>query len=108
MADSIARHRCRVIGELTDLDVEPTTVESLEPPAPDEVLAAAADAVNGLRELIQQRAIGSPPEAEPVKPVSPDDWNTAPGPIDAAVDDIVTLVREAIELRRRRQRVGGR
>jgi hypothetical protein len=104
MADAIARHGCPVIGELTDLDVEPTTVESLEPPEPSQVLDAAADAVNGLQTLIQQRAIGSAPEIEPAKPVSPDHWETAPEPIDAAVDDIVTLVREAVELRRRRQR----
>ena len=57
-----------------------------------------------LREEAWARAL----PAEPVKPVSPDQWNTAPEPIDAAVDDIATLVREAIELRRRRQRVGGR
>ena len=108
MADAIARHGCQVVGELTDLDVEPTTVESLELPEPSHVLDAATDAVNGLQKLIQQRAIGGSPEIEPAKPVSSDHWDAAPEPIDAAVDDIVTMVREAIELRRRRQRVGGR
>jgi hypothetical protein len=108
MADAIARHGCHVIGELTDLDVEPTTVESLEPPAPEQVLDAAADAVNGMQQLIQQRALKATPEMESRKPVGPDHWDTAPEPIDAAVDDIVALVRQAIELRRRRQRVGGR
>ena len=108
MADAIARHHCPVIGELTDLDVEPTTVETLEPPDPEQVLDAAADAVNGMQLLIQQRAIKSTPEIEARKPVSADHWDTAPEPIAAAVDNVVALVREAIELRRRRQQPGKR
>jgi hypothetical protein len=108
MADEIARHGCHVIGELTDLDVEPTTVETLEPPAPDQVLDAAADAVNGMQKLIRQRSVRSTPELDARKPVAPDHWDAAPAPIDAAVEDVVGLVREAVELRRQRQRVGGR
>jgi hypothetical protein len=108
MANAIARHRCHVIGELTDLDVGPTTVESLQPPDPKHVLEAAADAVNGMQKLIRQRAVRTTPEMEAREPVTPSHWNWAPEPIDAAVVDIVELVREAIDLRRRRQKVGGR
>jgi hypothetical protein len=108
MADSIARHRCQVIGELTDLDVAPTTVETLDPPEPKQVLEAAADAVNGMQKLVEQRAVRLTPEIEAHRPVTPTHWNGAPEPIDAAVADIVGLIRDAVELRRRRQRIGGR
>lgn len=108
MADEIARHGCHVIGELTDLDVEPTTVESLSPPEPEQVLDAAADAVNGMQKLVRQRTMRATPDIEARRPVTPSHWDEAPEPIDAAVADIVELVREAIQLRRQRQRVGGR
>ena len=108
MADAIARHGSRVIGELTDLDVAPTTVETLDPPDPKQVLEAAADAVNGMQKLVKQRAVRSTPELEARRPVTPTHWNGQPGPIDAAVADVVELIREAIELRRQRQKVGGR
>jgi hypothetical protein len=108
MADAIARHGCEVTGELTDLDVAPTTVETLEPPDQEHVLAAAADAVNGMQRLIRQRAIQTTPDLEAREPVTASSWDAAPDPIDAAVNDVVALIREAIELRRQRQKVGGR
>jgi hypothetical protein len=108
MADAIARHGCEVIGELTDLDVAPTTVETLEPPDQRQVLGAAADAVNGMQKLIKQRAIGSTPDLDAREPVTSSSWDAAPDPIDAAVADVVDLIREAVELRRQRQKVGGR
>jgi len=108
MADAIARQGCEVVGELTDLDVAPTTVEILEPPDQRQVLGAAADAVNGMQELIKQRAIQSTPDTEAREPATSSSWDPTPDPIDAAVADVVELIREAIELRRQRQKVGGR
>ena len=111
--EAVVGSRGHVYGDLADLDVKPpATVETVEPPATADLLAAAADALAGLEKLIEVRrrkvaALRSghaepgddedPTATEPERAVST--WEAAPDPVAAAVADIVATARRAADLR---------
>lgn len=111
MADAIAKSGAEIIGDPDDLDVVPSQLSTLELPSDADVMAAARDAVAGLDELIKARSqklaavseyanppLGTPPEA-PL--VDVETWKSADEPLAAAVRDVASLARHAIDLRNR-------
>jgi len=126
MTEAITATGDRVYGDLADLAVAPTeTVEHLQPPSQDDLLAAAADAVAGLQQLSETRARkleslrsegrrrDRDDEDEP-EHFSPDTvgsadlgraWLSQPEPVAAAITDVTSLARHAAELRSQRRRL---
>jgi hypothetical protein len=93
-----------IVGALGELTPSPKKlVDSWAEPPVWQILAAAHDAVDGLRRWIDR--IRADPAARqgpdvPFTPAeSPRDWSRRERPIPAAVDNLEALVREAIALR---------
>ena len=118
MTDAIASSGAHVVGEPDDLDVVPSQASGLSLPPEELVLDAARDAVLGLQNLIETRTtkldaarLESPGVVEPA-PGAPavdlDSWNATDDPIDAAVADVIALVRHAVDLRARLRRADGK
>lgn len=111
MSDAIAKSRAHVIGEPGDLDVTQTDTVAIEPPAEEDLLAAADDAVAGLDKLIatrtqrlaaalrsrgdsgRERGVGTTPVVEPGS------WTSQQDPVGGAARDVAELALHAIELR---------
>lgn len=103
-----------VTGELDDLPVTPTAQRDQTPddgqplPADGELLAAAATAVDAMRELVARRARRAEQRGTDVdlalqrsEGAGSGAWETSPDPVSAAAKDIAELCRTAIDLRRR-------
>jgi hypothetical protein len=98
----------RVVGDLSDLPVEAPAPAATDPGEPDadELLAASRDAWRGLTNLVERRRrrVSKLLGAGRPTPLGTDEprWfegHTA-GEFDAAVTDLATLARTAIQLRR--------
>lgn len=120
---AIERSGAHVVGDLVDLPVEPpapsahsdtdTQWGTLRDPEPEEVLAAAVTARDGLTALIGKRTkrlsrLGGVADqnaragreiADLLRPSDP--WRDASDPVDAAVTELTSLVRVAIDLQHR-------
>jgi hypothetical protein len=102
----------QVTGDLDDL---PTSAserhrsavdDAQQPPTDRELLDAAADAVEGMRALVERRARRAAKRGLDVEPASAGAAPTGPrgrsdDPVAAAVAHVADLCREAMELRRR-------
>ncbi|MGI8613004.1 MAG: hypothetical protein ACR2KL_03520 [Nocardioidaceae bacterium] len=130
MSEAIAAAGANVVGDLSDLDVTPSTEEELAPPPTAALLGAAADAANALQRLIRGRsrkveaelrmasdepATAANPAAAPVVPLArgprkrftATSWDHRDDPVEAAVLEIANLAREAIGLRHKRREIKG-
>jgi hypothetical protein len=117
---AVERHGVRLVGTFDDLPVAPPGPEVPKPmpsPSTEELLEAAATAIDGLRHWTQMltralaegvrthafRAIthefADPRAIDPADATSPDRWAGEPEPVDAAVREVVSLVRTCMELR---------
>lgn len=126
MTDAIAATDGQVYGDLDDLDVQPAnTIESIEPLSQKSLLDAAADAVSGLQELVDQRqrrldsmraergGDDDPVEESESYPGADDaqrdrvraSWAGAKDPVAAAVSEVVAVARRAADLRLERRRM---
>lgn len=116
--EAIQRSGADLVGDLADLPIEAEPNRS--PPAsvlssadPQDVLAAAATARDGLVTLVRRRSrrlrkLDAPADVsgQPVPdgtdlPTSADRWSSAADPVDAAVSELTALTRQAIELQQR-------
>ena len=100
---SIEEHGVHLVGSLDDLPIEPPEPDlptKLYRPSDSELLAAAGTAYAGLLELRDRLCA----EADvPLRPRTPEpEWTSADDPVDAAVADVVALVRECMALHRRK------
>ncbi len=85
MVDAVISSGAQVYGDLDDLRVVPgVTVDKIEPPSGDALLAAAADALTGMNQDGEQ--------------FSPSRWAEASDPVGAAVREVADAVRQAIDL----------
>lgn len=108
----------QVVGELAELPTEvPDELARSAPPAladppDDEVVAAAAAARDGLVKLIRERVhrlqnLDGEPSGVDLDalatdlPTDPGRWAATAHPVEAAVEEVATLVRIAIDLRGR-------
>ena len=104
----------QVVGDLEELPTTATQRHESEiedaqpPPTDDELLAAAATAVEGMRDLVARRArrarnrgldVNMSPHDHP--PATPETWARSGDPVAAAVADIAELCRTSIDLQRR-------
>jgi len=126
MVEAITATGGRIHGDLADLEVAPaSTVDELQPPPQKELLAAAADAVAGLEQLIETRTRklesarsrrgghDAGDEDEPERYAAEggdrsdvkDAWESHPDPVAAAVADVISLARRAADLRTQRRRL---
>ncbi len=100
--EAIQEHGVDLVGSLDELPLGPPDADlpkKLYKPSEEEILDAATTAYAGmlrLREEYSARA-GLPAPERPAQP----DWRAAEEPVDAAVADVVALVRECMELRHR-------
>lgn len=123
--EAVQASGAHVVGDLEDLPVRvpesaaTTAAPRLTDPPDDEVLAAAATAVDGMRALLRRRArrlhrAGGPAPRELERylredsPTRADSWDRDPDPVQAAVDELATMTRLAIDLRTQVRRAGGR
>jgi hypothetical protein len=91
IAASVRSHRAQVVGDLTELDGSPGDVAgSLDKPTGDELLDAAAWAVDGLSRWLD------PPAADAVTELRRDTWSTADQPVASAVTAVESLLREVL------------
>jgi hypothetical protein len=94
-----------VTGRLEDLtDPPPGDVTGRDPgpPTDEELLAAAAAALEGLHALVRRRARRLGRTDRPsAGPVTPDRWDGSPHPVGAAVHEVAAEARTAVELWRR-------
>lgn len=118
MTDAIAKSGADVVGEPSDLDVAPSEATTIEPPPPEQVLAAARDAMAGLQKVIGTRGKrlrsahqDAPDDVEP-PPAAPsvdvEAWADTADPMEAAVRDVTALTRHAVDLRARLRRADGK
>ncbi|MBA2531827.1 MAG: hypothetical protein H0V23_06935 [Nocardioidaceae bacterium] len=85
MVDAVISSGAQVYGDLDDLRVVPgVTVDKIEPPSDDALLAAAADALTGMNQDGEK--------------FSPSRWAEASDPVGAAVREVADAVRRAIDL----------
>ncbi len=119
---AVQRHEVHVVGSLDDLvvqrpgkDVRPKLPQA----APHEILAAAVHARDGLLALREQLSDGLPDRPStggvaepqvlrlprlPFEPVTPADrWSDRPDPLQAAVDELVDLVHQCVEVSHHKQ-----
>ena len=117
---AVERHGVPLVGSADDLPVAPPGPEVpkvLPAPSPEELLEAAATAVDGLRvwEGMARRALEAgvdsdtlgaltteltdPGTIDPADATSPDRWAQDPQPVRAAVREVASRVRRCIELR---------
>lgn len=114
---AIRRSGAHLVGDLRDLpvrlpaDAEQTIPKSFRKPTGEELLGAACTARDGLLQLIQTRAKPLEERGREVDlgqvdfgdlPTASQRWGDASDPVDAAVDELSSLVRVAIDLRSRR------
>jgi hypothetical protein len=107
--EAITASRARLVGDLDDLPLSPSSEppEFHAAPAEDEVLAAAVVGVEAMDRLVRRRAQRRrrrgddvpAPSGEPLV-ASVDRWAGAPDPVRAAAAEIAGLCRVAIEHRR--------
>lgn len=99
--EAISQHGVRLVGSLDELPVEPPEADlpkQLYRPSEEELLAAAGTAYAGMIDFREELATQA---GEPLPERSPQpDWVAMEEPVDAAVADVVSLVRECMELRR--------
>ena len=100
--DAVTAHGAHVSGTLEDLPIGPVDTSlpaRLYSPTPEDLLAAADAAYDGLLDLREELS------AEAGDPAPPrgahGDWGAAANPVDAAVAEIVGQLRECIALRHR-------
>jgi hypothetical protein len=98
---AISQHGVRLVGSLDELPVDPPDPDlpkQLYRPGEHELLAAAGTAYSGMTDFREELAAqaGEPLPQRTSRP----DWTATEEPVDAAVADIVALVRECMELRR--------
>jgi len=125
--DAIASSGATLVGNVDDLPVRPEQsaieyVDELSDPADEDILLSAATAREGLLQLLQRRtkqvtrvrALAGKAAGEKARkrarrnarrrragPPAPERWRREQDPVDAAVSELTSLVREAIKLRRR-------
>ena len=114
--DAIEAAGVDVVGDLDDLSVDPGSppddeLDEIHMPTTEEFLEAAAFAIPHMHAVVDKRARrlrksdvavddlleGLPAPVE----TSPDQWGDAADPLDAAVDELTTVVRVAIDLQQR-------
>lgn len=105
VADAVAASGGHVHGDLADLHAGVVqTVERLDPPPGDLLLAAAADALTGLRELARLRSFDAPEDRIDVETVpsrvSPRRWAAEGDSVTAAVTEVAVAFREAANSQR--------
>lgn len=120
---AVRRHGVDVVGSLDDLVVRRPGKDvraKLPQAAPEDVLAAAVHARDGLLALREQLSEGLPdrrPSAgEVTEPqilrlprlpfeavTAPDHWSDRPDPLQAAVDELVDLVQQCVEISHHKQ-----
>jgi hypothetical protein len=119
--EAVERHGVMLVGTLDDLPVAPPGPEvpkELPAPSQEELLDAAATAVDGLRawSKLLGRALddgtrsdafdsittqlADPGAVDPADATSPDRWAAEPDPVRAAVLEITALLRTCMELRK--------
>jgi hypothetical protein len=115
--DAITSRGCEPTGDLDDLPTTATdarprpgdqgVVDLTDAPATDAVLAAAAAASEGLRDLVRRRArrlrdrTGAAPALELPSDTTPDAWRASDDPVDVAAGQFAELARTAIDLQAR-------
>jgi hypothetical protein len=118
MTDAIAGSGANVVGEPSDLDAAPSQATTIKPPPPEQVLAAAGDAVVGLQKVIGTRSTrlrsahqDAPSDVEPppsAPSVDVEAWPHTADPVSTAVRDVAALARHAVDLRARLRRADGK
>jgi hypothetical protein len=100
--DAVTELGVHVSGTLEDLPVgpvDPSLPTRLYSPTPDDLLAAAGTAYDGLLDLRAELGEGA---GEPPPPRDAHgDWEAAADPVEAAVAEILAQLRECIDLRQR-------
>ena len=99
--EAISQHGVRLVGSLDELPVEPPGPDlpkELYRPTERELLAAAGTAYAGMLDFREELATQA---GQPLPDRAPQpDWDALDEPVDAAVTDVVALVRECMRLRR--------
>lgn len=105
--EAIRSSGAHVYGDLSDLHLDAaaaTVVDAVEPPPTEDLLRVATDALSGLRQMMHAEYAQVTPRLDDDSTV--ERWSNARDPVAAAAADVAAALREAEDLRVRKERDG--